>query len=1232
MRYGIGELSATGLQLSVTDDVVGDLGSIEQVLKDNFVLHSGCSCATCMEGGANQSDGGPVFADDIVPGSLLTNASVAVGGSLTVSIDITGDRDWYSVELTQGISYTIQTASSGSSPDAYLNLRDATGSIIAFNDDGGDGLNSLISFTAGTSGTYYIDAGTYNNLSTGSFRLFVAPAFTSFLDPVGGSTASAATLAIGGTVNGRIDYANDHDFYAVNLVAGQTYLFRTAGTSSSTTTDTIMWLRDAAGNALTFNGNVGEAGFSAIRYTATTTGTHYIDVSGFSSSTGTFNLTAFAAPTPSLYTNDQIATQLTSDFWGGQTRRFDVTTGGTITVNVGALTIAGQSLARLALDLWSDATGIIFSEVGTGGQITFDDNSAGAFASSVLSGGFITSSQVNVSTAWLAVYGAGLNSYSFQTYIHEIGHALGLGHAGSYNGTGDYVVDSSYLNDSWATTVMSYFDQTENSYFGDQGFTRQFVGTPLMADLIAVNNLYGTATNTRTGDTIYGVGNNSGRFSFEAYNAPLTVTIVDHGGVDTLNYSGYRFNQRIDLNPETFSNVGGQVGNLSIARGTTIENAVGGLRHDVLIGNALANRLEGSSGDDEFTGGGGSDVLIGGGGADVAIFAGDQADYSVVTAGGVTTVTGLGIRAGDGTDRLTEIESIRFANATIALGGDPNNPVEIGTGGFSINSFDDSTEFNFGLPSDFFFDLDPGTVLTFVATLADGSPLPAWLSFDAATQIFTGTAPISTINTVVEIRVTASDQSTSATRIFGFGIVEAPGAPIEGTTGPDQLYGTFRNETIFGLDGDDRFYSSPGSDYLIGGGGFDIIDFSALAHRVHIDLTTGIVDSINGGFVQEIEGAIGTGFDDFLTGTDSSNQLFGMDGDDNLFGMGGVDALYGGAGNDHLSIRGDSGSTVDGGTGFDTLYIDGQDISFAAITGFEAIDFAGASVILTGSQLASAFALNTIVNGNGSITINMAAGVNLITKLFDFSVFSGNIAINGTNGMDFIKLGHVENIVNAGDGTDVIQGGNFADTINGGAGVDKIAGNLGADVLTGGAGNDVFKYRRVDDSNSGNGIDVITDFTVGQDRLNFVRIDTNPALVGSQGFAFIGMAEFGATGTAQIRFYDAGADLQVEADVDGDGIADMEIILQGLGGQLLTADSFNLGTLSELLPKKFDVMDGLDNVKSVDPFTNQSASVVLPEFETVQGEIFGDQFTDSVQGLVRYYKYNNVLMGPLEVI
>lgn len=849
-----------------------DVNSITLGLKGDVPLHQGgCGCSACAEGTPGQSGGGVTSAPDLVPGSVASTATVNVGGSVDVSIDTLGDRDYYRVTLTAGVTYTIQTSSDGTGTDAYLNVRDATGAtILAFDDDSGDGVNSLLTFTPTTSGVYFIDAGNYNNETTGSYHLFVAAAFP-LGDSVDGSTATAATLAVAGTTNGNIDSNGDHDFYAITLVAGETYIFRTAGTAAADTTNTVLTLRDASGALLETNDNAGEGNFSAVRYTATTSGTYYLDVSGSGAATGAFNLSAFITQPIVVFSNDQIAFQLTNTFWGGTSRRFNVTTGGTLTYNIVGLTAEGAFLAREALNLWSDTLGITFTEVASGGQLIFDDNQTGAFAQSTITGGLITRSNINVGTAWITTYGTTLRTYSFQTYVHEIGHALGLGHGGPYNGSATYGLDNSYANDSWATTVMSYFDQTENDYFAGLGFTRQLAISPMIADGIATTSLYGTATTTRTGATTYGFNNTSGRDIYLAVigQSALTYTIVDHGGTDTLDYSGYTAAQRIDLNAETFSNVGGRVGNVSIARGTVIENAIGGSGVDVLVGNAVANILDGGSG---------------------------------------------------------------------------------------------------------------------------------------------------------------------------------------------------------------------------------------------------------------------------------------------------VSTLSGAAGNDRLILgSGASGSTIDGGADTDTLVVNSTLSSLAGLIGIEALELnGGAGLTLTGTQFANGLANNTAVSGTGQITVNMDAGINFLSQSFAFSGGGVTVTVNGTSGIDIIKSGTGVHIINAGDGVDQIRGGTAADTINGGAGNDKIIGFTGADIITGGTGSDQFRYLFAGDSGLGAAADRITDYAIGSDRLNFALLDTNPGLAGVQGFAFVGNAAFSGGGAASIRYTNSGADLLVQADINGDGIADMEIILQGLTGGTLTAGDFIL--------------------------------------------------------------------------
>ena len=246
-------------------------------------------------------------------------------------------------------------------------------------------------------------------------------------------------------------------------------------------------------------------------------------------------------------------------------------------------------------------------------DIVFDDEQPGAYATSSVVNGVIQSSFVNINAAW-AGGSARTDGYFFQTYLHEIGHALGLGHAGNYNGAASYGSDALYLNDSWQTSVMSYFHQIENTWL-NADFA--YAITPMVADIIAIQTLYGPAQ-ANTGDTIYGNGANAGTYLDAALNLsnPVTYTVFDTGGTDTFDFSHSTAHQRLDLREETFSDLNGLDGNIGIARGTVIENGLTGGGNDTLIGNAADNGLSAGFGNDTVDGGMGNDAIRGGAGRD----------------------------------------------------------------------------------------------------------------------------------------------------------------------------------------------------------------------------------------------------------------------------------------------------------------------------------------------------------------------------------------------------------------------------------------------------------------------------------------------------------------------------------------------------------------------------------------------------------------------------------------
>ena len=362
---------------------------------------------------------------------------------------------------------------------------------------------------------------------------------------------------------------------------------------------------------------------------------------------------------------------------------------------------------------------------------------------------------------------------------------------------------------------------------------------------------------------------------------------------------------------------------------------------------------------------------------------------------------------------------------------------------------------------------DPdGDALEVTLTLADGSDLPAWMSFDAESFALRGTAPEGTFG-VFDLQATWRDPSGAEARdFFALEVIELPDPPVFAIQ-PEDVF--LPEDTLIDLAlpagmvtdenaGDTLSITARLSD---GSALPDWLTFDGARFHgqpplnesgswdITLDATDGIF-TVSEGFALTILPANDApfAFDDGPVEANSGQrtvidaaQLLGNDSDPEGDAFGIVAA--GGAAHGTLSVQSDGDVVYDADSGFV-----GNDVFTYTIADVH------------GATSTASVEVNVTDPHAGYQQGSDRSGVH-------FGSWRGDSAIDAGGGNDLLLTGNGDDLVDGGNGNDIILAGSGNDIIRGGA---------GRDLLFGGSGSDTFVYE------SGDGRDAIMDFTTGGSR------------------------------------------------------------------------------------------------------------------------------------------------------
>jgi Bacterial pre-peptidase C-terminal domain len=279
---------SAGTQIAFDDDGGGNLNSRLEYTAIRTGTHY-LDAGAFAEGYSGEYTLGMSEVDDIA-GDTSTARRLSVSGvpngrgTGSGRINSGADQDWFRISLRARELYEFQANNAGGATglaDPTLTLRDSTGTQIAFDDDGGAGLNSRIRFRPTAAGTYFLDVGSFDS-GIGNYRVVARE--------VPARTDTYSSVAVNRQITGDLHANGDQDWHSVSLVGGRTYRFNLRGRDSGrgTLADPFLELRNSAGRIVAQDDDSGTGLDSSLRYRPRNSGTFVAAARAFNN-TGTGN-------------------------------------------------------------------------------------------------------------------------------------------------------------------------------------------------------------------------------------------------------------------------------------------------------------------------------------------------------------------------------------------------------------------------------------------------------------------------------------------------------------------------------------------------------------------------------------------------------------------------------------------------------------------------------------------------------------------------------------------------------------------------------------------------------------------------------------------------------------------------------------------------------------------------------------------------------------------------------